>query len=173
MSLKSFIVGIFKGSLGIVWFLTFLLLPAFFIIGAIWLGERILPWLVLLSIIAFGVCIFILLPLSIFRVTRQVAGGLFLWISFIFGLTGWFLGLLLTYFLWGIIGVIIGLLILGIGVVPIGLLAALFNGMWTELGILLLLIVLTFGCRFLGAILISSQENDRMEELAYEYEEGL
>jgi len=158
MSVKSFIIGIFKGSLGIVGFLIFLLLPALFIVGALWLGERILPWLGLLSMIALGICIFVLLPLSIFRATRQVAGGLFLWISFIFGLTGWFFGLLLTYFLWGIIAVIIGLFILGIGVVPIGILAALLNGMWPELGILILAIVLTFGCRLFGAFLIANQE---------------
>lgn len=63
---------------------------------------------------------------------------------------------------------------MGIGVVPIGILAALFNGMWPELGILVLAIVLTFGCRLFGAFLIANQERTEMEEeVAYEYEEGL
>jgi len=163
MTLNSIIKGFFKGTLGIVMFVTMLLLPIIFLVGALWIGEKILPWLGLLSMIALAICIFILLPLSIFRATRSVAGGLFLWMSLIFGITGWFLGLLLTYSLWGILAVIIGLFMLGIGVVPIAILATLLNGMWPELGLLMLAVVLTFGCRIFCAFLVEIQGRSEME----------
>jgi len=166
MGVKSFFGAAGKGVLGFLTFLTMLLLPILFLVGALWLGDKVLPWLGLFSMIALGICIFVLLPLAIFRSTRAVAGGLFLWISFVFGLTGWFFGLLLTYSLWGIIAVIIGLFILGIGVVPIGMLAALVNGMWLELGVLILAIVLTFCCRAFAAFLITSVERAEMDEFS-------
>ena len=164
MSVKSFFGAAGEGVLGIVMFVTMLLLPALFIVGALWLGEKVLPWLELFSMTALGICIFVLLPLATFRATRAVASSLFLWVSFVFGLTAWFFGLLLTYSLWGVIAVIIGLFILGIGVVPIGMLAALVNGMWPELGFLVLAVVLTFGCRAFAAFLIISVERAEMEE---------
>lgn len=64
------------------------------------------------------------------------------------------MGLLLSWELWGPIAVIIGLFIFGIGVVPIAMLATLFNGMWIELGFLVLAIILTFGFRFFGIGLV-------------------
>ena len=63
------------------------------------------------------------------------------------------MGLLLTLDLWGGCAAVIGLFLLGIGVVPIAMLATLFNGMWIELGLLVLAVVLTFGLRILGAFL--------------------
>jgi hypothetical protein len=120
----------------------------------VWIGEKILPWLVLLSILAIGFNVVILLPLAIIPPTRPWAGLGFFISSFIFGITGWFMGLLLTWILWGGLAVIIGLFIMGIGVVPIAMIATLFNGMWLELGLLFLAVVLTFGLRILGYVLV-------------------
>jgi len=128
-------------------------LPVLFIFGGIWVGEKILPWLILLSILVLGFNIVILLPLAIIPPTRPWAGLGFFISSFIFGITGWFMGLLLTWILWGGLAVIIGLFIMGVGVVPIAMLATLFNGMWLELGLLFLAVVLTFGLRILGITL--------------------
>ena len=71
--------------------------------------------------------------------------------SLVFGFTLWVWGLLFTYHLWGAIAVFIGLFLMGVGVVPIAMLATLFKGMWSTLGELVLLTVLTFGTRFAGA----------------------
>lgn len=70
--------------------------------------------------------------------------------SYVFGLTLWFLGLLLTYFTWGFLGVFIGLVLVGVGVVPVAMLAMLLNGELFVLFVLVLLTILTFGLRFLG-----------------------
>ncbi len=70
------------------------------------------------------------------------------------------MGFLLTLELWGVFAVLIGLFFLGIGVVPIAILATLFNGMWVELGMLVLAVVLTFGVRMLGMFLADSSQSD-------------
>ncbi|MCU0915057.1 MAG: hypothetical protein MUC88_10905, partial [Planctomycetes bacterium] len=130
-----------------------LALPVLFIAGGVVIAPRILPWLMLLSILTLAFNIGILLPLALIPPTRPWAGLGFYISSYVFGLTGWSMGLLLTWMLWGGAAVVIGLLMLGIGVVPIAMLATLCNGMWTELGLLLLFVVLTFGLRALGLAL--------------------
>lgn len=127
------------------------LLLALFIEGGAWLGEKIYPWLVTATGFALGVVTFVFLPLLLFRKTRGFSGAGLRIASAMFGFTLWVWGLLLTYDLWGAIAVLIGLVLLGVGVVPIAMLATLFKGMWLTLGELVLLTVLTFGTRFAGA----------------------
>lgn len=153
MSVKSAITNIGTYALGFVIMLAVLALPVLFIFGGVAIGEKILPWLMLLSILTLGFNIVILLPLALIPPTRPWAGLGFFISSYVFGLMGWFMGLLLTWMLWGGLAVVIGLFIMGIGVVPIGMLATLFNGMWNELGLLTLTVILTFGLRFLGMTL--------------------
>jgi hypothetical protein len=50
--------------------------------------------------------------------------------------------------------VIIGVLMLGVGVIPIAFIATLFRGMWRPFIELLLSVVLIFGCRALGAYIL-------------------
>ncbi len=156
MSVKSTVSNIGVYALGLVIMLAFLALPVLFIVGGVLVAEKILPLLMLLSMLALAFNIVILLPLALIPPTRPWAGLGFLISSYVFGLTGWFMGLLLTWILWGGLAVIIGLFILGIGVVPIAMLATLFNGMWIELGLLCLAVLLTFGLRILGTILIEN-----------------
>ncbi|MHB1014726.1 MAG: hypothetical protein ACYC2W_05540 [Desulfurivibrionaceae bacterium] len=153
MNIKSTLANIGTYALGLVGLLALLALPALFIGGGIRIGEKILPWLMLLSLIAFGFNVVILGPMALIRPTRAWAGVGFFISSYIFGLTGWFMGLILTWMLWGSIAVVIGLFVMGIGVVPIAMLATIFNGMWAELGLLVLAVVLTFGLRMLGLTL--------------------
>lgn len=150
MSIQSSLKNVGTYALGIVILLAVIAVPAIMIAGGVWLGEKILPWLVLLSVIALGVCIVILGPLALIRYTRPWAGMGYFISSYVFGLTGWFMGLLLTWMLWGGFAVIVGLVFLGVGVIPIAMLATLFKGMWAELGLLILSVVLTYGLRILG-----------------------
>ncbi|MFH1881162.1 MAG: hypothetical protein ABIL62_00440 [Planctomycetota bacterium] len=135
-----------------------ILFPLFVVLAIlIYLGLPELPETLLLFLIlpcVFLCSLVILLPLSFFSMTRTWAGYGFYTASFVCGITGWSMGLLLSWELWGPIAVIIGLFIFGIGVVPIAMLATLFNGMWIELGFLVLAIILTFGFRFFGIGLV-------------------
>ena len=157
MNAKSIISIIGTYILGAVIMLAVFSLPVLFIVGGVYVGEKILPWLMALSIIAIGVCIVILPLFTLFSVTRAWAGLVFAMVSYVFGITGWFIGLLLTWMLWGGLAVLIGLFIFGVGVVPIAMLATLLKRMWPELGLLFLVVLLTFGSRFLGLFLIKSQ----------------
>jgi hypothetical protein len=69
------------------------------------------------------------------------------------------MGFLLTLAIWGATGVIIGLFLAGIGVVPVAMLATLFHGMWEPLIQLVLLFILTFGTRMGSLYLLGSLES--------------
>lgn len=58
--------------------------------------------------------------------------------------------LLVALAIWGVPGVVIGLLLGGVGVVPVAMLATLTHGMWEPLAELAGLVVLTFGSGILG-----------------------
>ncbi len=130
--------------------LGFVALPFIFIKGAIWASENVLPTLFAVGWITLAVVILILLPLSLVRRFRGFTGAGIFFSSYVFGLICWLTGFVVTYAFWGIWGVIIGVLFLGGGVVPIGMIAALFKGEWGTLVMLTGLVVLTFGTRLLG-----------------------
>jgi len=133
--------------LGLGFFVLIALLIGLFIHGGAWLGAKVYPWLVSISSIALVITALILLPLSFIRRTRGFASVSLMGTSYVFGLSLWVWGLLLTYHLWGAWAVFLGLFFLGFGVVPIAMLATLFKGMWPQLGELLFLTVLVFGVR--------------------------
>lgn len=118
-----------------------------FILGGVWVSKHLLPWLTVISLVVLSIVIFVLLPLAIPRATRGFSSISILIASYVFGATLWMYGLLLTYFTWGIVAVIIGLVFFGVGVVPIALLATLLKGMWGPFFTLVLLAIATYGCR--------------------------
>ena len=155
-ALKSF--GRFL--LGICVLVATMLVLTTFIMGGVWLSDRVYPWLVILTAITLFVLVLVLLPLSIFRRTRALAGfGIFL-ASYVFGLTLWVWSLLTSYAIWGATGIVIGLMLGGIGVVPIAILATLFHGMWSMVGQLLLVTAMTIGTRLLGIWVMMKSEDD-------------
>jgi hypothetical protein len=123
MGIKSTASKLGTYALGAVIMVALFALPVLFIIGGVAVAKKILPWLMFLSILTLLINIVVLSPLAAIRRTRAWAGVGFFLSSYVFGLTAWFMGLLLTWFLWGGFAVIIGLFIMGIGVVPIGMLA--------------------------------------------------
>ena len=109
--------------------------------------------------LALAVAIFVLLPLTIWRKTRGAAGAGLLITSYIFGLTTWLLGAAVTFGSFGWFGLIIGLLFLGVGVVPLAIIGAIFkldNGGLAL--VLFVMVVVTFGARFGGAYAASKAE---------------
>jgi hypothetical protein len=136
-----------------------------FIRGGAWLAGVTYPWLRGVSELTLAVSIVIFLPMSLFARARVIAGNGIIIASYIFGLTLWVWGFLLTYTLWGTIALIIGLIFLGIGVVPIAMLATLFNGMWATLGELIGLTILTFGARAYGFRLLERATREQLERM--------
>jgi len=153
-SLKS--IGIFLA--GIFVLAASVILGLLFILGAAWLTAKLYPVLLVLATLTTEVCILILLPLSLFRKTRSFSGLGFFLCSYFLGLTLWAWGLLITYNTWGILAVFLGLCFLGVGVVPLAILATLFHGMWSTSGNLILLLIVTVGIRSLGLFLINREQ---------------
>jgi hypothetical protein len=140
-------------ALGIAVFLGLIFLAVFFIKGAAYVSVVALPYLDIAAAIGFVICILIFLPLSIFRVTRAVACvGLFI-ASYIFGIELWMYGFIVTYALWGGVGIFLGLCFGGVGVVPLGLIAATLHGEWYPVAQILFGLVTTFGARGFAAYL--------------------
>jgi len=153
MSEESTLSKIGTFALGVVIMLAVFSIPVILIVGGVWVAEKVLPWLILLCLLVLVFNIIILGPLAAIPATRPWAGLGFFISSYIFGLTGWFMGLLLTWILWGGCAVVVGLFIMGIGVVPIAMVATIVNGMWPDFGLLVLAVVLTYGLRVLGSVL--------------------
>lgn len=109
-----------------------------------------------LAAMALALCVLVGLPLALYRPTRRKAGGLFFVSSFVFGLTTWLLGATLTLGVYGVVVLIIGLLLFGVGVVPIGVFAAVVTLDSWSLGLSLIAMgALAFGARIAGAFLVA------------------
>lgn len=130
-----------------------------FIRGGVWVADRILPDLLYFSIVVLIFDVVVCLPLTFFAKTKQFAYKGFLYSSYLFGAVLWLWSLVIAFNLWGWVGIIIGLLLFGIGVVPIAVLAVLFAGLWTTLGHLILLIILTWLTRKVGTGLIAKSNS--------------
>ena len=126
-----------------------------------WITEHaVMAYQVLLPFfwVASAVAVIILFPLALWRKTRSAAGvGLFV-VSYIFGATTWFLGAAVTFGSFGWIGLIIGLFIFGLGVVPLGIIGAFFTLGIKDLGIsLCVMLVITLAVRFGGAACVAAE----------------
>jgi hypothetical protein len=154
--------------LSITFFVAMAFLAALFIVGATKLSELTLPYINYGLIVSVTLCVVVFLPMSIFRATRPVAVFGFQLASYVFGVDVWMLGLLVTYNLWGVGAVFLGLFIAGVGVVPIGVIAAAVNGMWSTVGDLVLGIVLTYGARAFSLFLANKLDRATREKETFD-----
>ena len=108
----------------------------------------------------------LLLLVALIPSVRATAGIIILISSYIYGLSAWIYGLAVSLALWGWIAVIIGMILGGVGVVPIGLLASILTGHWEMFWPLLLTSLLTYAAGIVGSLLIGSAEIRREREAA-------
>ncbi len=127
---------------------------AVIILGSAWASSKLLPLFWVLSIIGLAILVFVMLPLAIPRATRGYAAIAIFITSFVFGASLWMESLLLTLAMWGVIPVVIGVMLFGVGVVPIAFLATLFKGEWLFLFELFFLVFLTYVSR-VGALTLA------------------
>ena len=110
-------------------------------------------------VIAVAIALLIVLPLTFWKKSRGVAGVSLIVLSYVFGLTTWLLGSAVTFGSFGWFGLIFGLLILGIGVVPLGIIGAFFKLDSGPLAITLIVMVLvSLSARFAGVYAVSKSE---------------
>lgn len=166
------IKGFFSGILGIVIFIASISILTLILIFGAYIAQIINPILTTITTIGTIICVFILIPLSIFKKTRIISCYGLMVVSYIFGANLWVFSFLTTYFYWGFIGVVLGLFVMGIGVLPFAFIASLFHSNWAYIGNIIYLCILTFGSRFLATYLAGKidkesylKENLKQEEL--------
>lgn len=137
-------------AFGLMCFLAILSIPVVFLFGSVWAAKHLLHPLIGIGWLLVAIDILILLPLSIFRSLRGFTGAVIFISSFVFGTVTWLLGFILTYALWGVWAVVIGILLFGGAVVPFAMLATVVEGMWEPFFTLLVLLIVTFGSRVVG-----------------------
>ena len=124
--LKS--VGAFILGIGLL--IGIILLAYLIIEGGVKVAVYVLPWGQVAAAITFLLMLFVLLPLSFFKKMKGWTSLAFVYGSFVYGIILWLSSLLIAYVLWGVVAVFVGLFLFGVGVVPVAMLAALFNGEW-------------------------------------------
>lgn len=143
---------LFVGAILLVLFI----IPAVLLHGAYWASTKLLPLFSILTWVTVALVVSIVLPLSIFRATRSFSSIALLIASSVFGVTLWMEGLLLVWNIWGLLAVFVGILLMGVGVVPIAMIATLLNGMWGPLIELIILTIMLWGSRMAGLALAKS-----------------
>lgn len=114
-------------------------------------AMSVYTFLLPLSLIGLAIAALVLFPLAVWRKTRLTAGACLFVISYIFGATAWFLGAAVTFASFGWFGLILGLVFVGIGVVPLGIIGAFFKLGINELGVsLCMMVVITLLARYAG-----------------------
>lgn len=106
----------------------------------------------------------ILLLFAVIPKARGVIGNIIIFSSFIYGLSAWIYGLAVTLAIWGWLGVIIGVFLGGIGVVPIGMLASVLSGHWNLFWPLLINVATYFGAIIIGGLLVGSVERQNEKQ---------
>jgi len=141
-------------ALGIAVLVAFIVAGATLIGGIPWVATKLYPIVVPAVRIAFIIDV-LALPLALFRSVRGAVSAVLLVSSYIFGLSIWLYSALVAYILWGYWGLSIGLLMTGVGVVPIAFLASIFATQWLVLLEIVVGVVLTFGARIIAVLLAS------------------
>lgn len=153
------IKGLLWTVLGIIMITAFVFLFVLVLRGGISLAITILPWMNLIAGLILLLNILIFFPLSFIKKTRGSSAIVFYISSYIYGLDLWLRSLLLTYYFWGGFWVVIGLLFAGAGVLPMALLATMFDGSWLFFFGLCLDIVIIWGFR-LYALNLAKKEDE-------------
>jgi len=92
----------------------------------------------------------------------QIGGGVALRLR----TQAWLYGFLVTYDVWGGGGVVLGLILGLVGVVPLGIIGAALHGFWEAFGELIFGTILTIGAQLFAVYLTRKTEQWESAELA-------
>ncbi|HUD04590.1 MAG TPA: DNA translocase FtsK [Patescibacteria group bacterium] len=154
------IKDLFTGALGIGLFLAIIIISAIFLIFGLRIASAVYPILETIAAIFIIISLFIFLPLALFKKTRMISIYGFSISAFIFAINVWIFSLLTTYFYWGIFGVVVGIMLGGIGEIPIAAIASLLHGDWTSIFNIISTVVLFLIAQGLAAYLGSKVEKE-------------
>jgi hypothetical protein len=121
-----------------------------FIRGLAWMAEDGIEYLRTPVFAALALCLCIFLPLALIRTTRFISVYGLLASSYLFGVTTWILGFLTTLQHWDGTGVIVGLSLGIVGMVPLGIIASALYADWWSVGVIIVGVFVTYVARTLA-----------------------
>ena len=150
MSISSQIKSAGSVILGLAVVVGMLALGIAFLTGAAAFSLWVLKWTFPSFLVTVLASIVLLGPLSLIPRSSGFAAIGFVIASYIIRSILWVWGMAYAYTTWGLFGVIVGLMLFGVGVVPVAMFAALLHGDWGTLGLIIFTILITIGLRTLG-----------------------
>jgi hypothetical protein len=126
--------------------------------------EKAQEWVGLADSVALVLCLFVFLPMIFIKRTRGWGGAGFFYSSFGWGLYLWLTAFLYTYVNFGLFWLLLGLLLAGVGVVPIAVIGSLIHGDWSGVLQIFVMLVLSLGFRYFGAHVIAKHEESPLGE---------
>ena len=99
---------------------------------------------------AFTLTFLVLIPLGFIKKTRAIASVTLFFASYLFGITTWLYGVAVTFAMLGWFWLLVGFVIGGIGVVPLGMIASLIQGEYSVFFSLIIPIILVVFTRWLA-----------------------
>ena len=118
-------------------------------VGPSWI-PHIFDCLFVAACSAVILCALGILPIAQAKVSKVELLCTFLVSSYLLGMTTWLLGVLITLQYWGTIGLVIGLCLGIVGVVPLGIVAATMNADWSMVAMMIIGVLVTYGARALA-----------------------
>lgn len=121
-----------------------------FIYGMVWVAETLKPLVEFSARLGTTVLVFLLLPLSVFKGARRLTGNGIVFVSYLWGIALWMQAVVILYQVWGALGMFLGFVFLAPGAVFLLLVALLFQGAFTAMGAIVLVVILIFSVRAFG-----------------------
>ena len=123
---------------------------AIFVKGSSWFASNVVDRLVFAAFVAIISCALGMLPIVRARAPKVGLLWMFLGSSYLLGMITWLLGVLTTLQYWGFIGVVVGLCLAIVGVVPFGVAAATMSADWSMVAMMIAGVLVTYGARDLA-----------------------
>ena len=140
------------------------LIVGFLFAGTLWLVSILEPIAEVLS----GIGLLLLLPMlavaAVFRKSRGFCGKGTVFISYLWWIALWMAATLVLYQFWGVAGFVVGVVLLGVGTVPLACLASFFHGKVALSCGMILATALTFLVRTLGSWIVAHGESATIDE---------
>jgi hypothetical protein len=119
-------------------------------------------WLYQWVIVAVGwtilLCIIVLLPMVVIRRFRFYGAMGLVYASYVFGVGCWLFSFIVAYKTFGLFWLIVGLLLVGVGVVPVAFIGLIIHGLWDGVLNLVGAVALFAITRLVGMYIASKQE---------------
>ena len=140
-------------------------------VGALILFFWALPFLAAAANVLGAISVILVVPLLVlpllFKRTRRFSGNSLVVVSFLLGVSTWLTATVWLNDLWGAAAVIIGVLMFGVGSVPLACLALLFHAKFGMLGVLLGQLAAVYILRVLGLWVESKAPQSMIDSAEY------